>query len=105
VRFRHIQPKKSKAALTGFASPVTATTNFLAPDILNKCGRAVSRHFPTLSEGPRRLTTRADALSGGRPTELPAKYWLTRTSSAGRDLNADDNLFLLPTSDKYIRQR
>ncbi len=23
------------------ASPVTATTDFLAPDILNKCGRAV----------------------------------------------------------------
>ena len=60
MRLRHIQPKKSKAALTGFASPVTATTNFLAPDILNKCGRAVSRHFPTLSEATRRLTTVAE---------------------------------------------
>src|SRR5258708_6573099 len=25
--------------------PVTATTDFLAPDILNKCGRAVPVHF------------------------------------------------------------
>jgi hypothetical protein len=28
-------------------SPVTATTDFLAPDILNKCGRAVPHPSPT----------------------------------------------------------
>ena len=35
------------------ASPVTATTDFLAPDILNRRGRAVPA-VPLLSEGPGR---------------------------------------------------
>jgi hypothetical protein len=30
------------------ASPVTATTDFLAPDILNKCGRTVPALHPPL---------------------------------------------------------
>ena len=34
------------------ASPVTATTDFLAPDILNKCGRAVPPRRVTLSVVP-----------------------------------------------------
>ena len=36
------------------ASPATATTDFLAPDILNKCGRAVSAFWGDLH---RTLTT------------------------------------------------
>jgi hypothetical protein len=35
------------------ASPVTATTDFLAPDILNKCCRAV-RHFALCSQRTRK---------------------------------------------------
>jgi hypothetical protein len=102
VRFRRVQTlvrersplvKAAQFWLGGLvASPVTATTDFLARDTLNRCGRAV-RHPPTLSTGP------CDRL---RRDQADGPWWLLNVRFGGDIVPKVENRTTLKISRKLI---
>ena len=73
--------KKARDLSDTLPSPVTATTDFLAPDILNKCGRAVPAHSAERHSTLAYRLRRVASLDG--PPPAPHVIAATRTRMVG----------------------